>query len=187
MAFLKNTKVYLYIVVAAFALAACAKRDSSFAARKNAAGATYVNGQQAANADANAAALGYQTDIQSVQNPVSAPNGGISVTSVISVNAKSYQVVTTHYQVNAVSSTTATFDGATFQVSGVCANNSCSPYYLIINITRNGQNIKQTAMKKYFYYDPSITTQDLVLSLGPTEFVSVQGAIQTLDQAVVTQ
>lgn len=186
MGFMKNTKVYLYIVVAAFALSACAKRDSEFAARKNGAGAPIVNGQQAANADAAAEANGYKVDIMGIQAPVQS-GGGLSVTSTISVNNKNYQIVTTHYQVATVSSTTATFDGATFQVSGVCGSEVCSPYYLVIEISRNGQRIKQTAMRKYFFYTNASSNQDLAMSLGANEFMSIQDIINTFDQAVVTQ
>jgi hypothetical protein len=184
MGFMKNSKVYLYILSAAVALTACAKRDNEFAARKNGAGAPIVNGQQADNADAAAAAAGYTVDILGIQQPVQS-GGGLSVTSTISVNSKSYQINTTHYSIGQVSTTTATFDGANFQVSGVCGSETCSPYYLVIEITRNGQRINQKAMRKYFYYTNANSSRDMALSLGANEFMSIQDIINTFDQAVV--
>lgn len=188
MGFMKNAKVYLYILAAAVALSACAKRDNEFAARKNGAGAPIVNGQQAANADAAAAAAGYTVDIMGIQQPVQS-GGGLSVTSTISVNSKNYQINTTHYQIGQVSTTSATFDGATFQVSGVCGSETCSPYYLVIEISRvvNGgnQRIKQMAMRKYFYYTNANSSRDMAMSLGANEFMSIQDIINTFDQAVV--
>lgn len=184
MGIMKNAKIYLYIVVAAMALSACAKKDSEFAARKNGAGAPIVNGQQAAAADAAAEANGYKVDIMGIRNPVQA-GGGLSVSSVISVNNKNYEITTTHYQVGAISATTANFDGATFEVSGVCGSEVCSPYYLVINISRNGQRIKQTAMRKYFFYTNPSSQRDLALSLGANEFMSVQDIINAFDKAVV--
>jgi hypothetical protein len=182
---MKNTKIYIYIVVAAFAFSACAKRDSEFAARKNAAGASYVNDQQAAAADQAAAANGYVTDILKILSPTQASTGALSVTSQIKVNNNVYQIVTTHSQVNTVSSTSAMFDGANFEVGGICGSDLCNPYYLVVNITRNGQPVKQTAMKKYFYYTDQNSNQDLIMSLGPNEFMSIQDVKTTLDQAVV--
>jgi hypothetical protein len=182
---MKNTKIYMYIIVAALALSACAKRDSEFAARKNAAGAKYVNDQQAAAADQAAAASGYVTDIQKILTPTQTSAGNLAVTSQVKVNNTVYQIVTTHYQVNVASSTTATFDGANFEVVGICGSDVCSPYYLIINITRNGQKIKQTAMKKYFSYTDENSSRDLIMSLGANEFVTIEGARNALDQAVV--
>jgi hypothetical protein len=184
MGFMKSAKVYLYILAAAVALSACAKRDSEFAARKNGAGAPIVNGQQAANADAAAAAAGYSVDIMGIQQPIQ-NGGGLSVTSTISVNNKNYQINTTHYAIGQVSSTSANFDGATFQVSGVCGSETCSPYYLVIEITRNGQRIKQMAMRKYFYYSNANSNRDMAMSLGANEFMSIQDIINTFDQAVV--
>lgn len=185
MALMKNTKIYMYIVVAAFAFSACAKRDSEFAARKNASGASFVNDQQAAAADQAAAANGYVTDILKVLSPTQTSTGALSVTSQIKVNNNTYQIVTTHPQVNAVSSTTANFDGANFEVAGICGSDICNPYYLIINITRNSQRIKQTAMKKYFYYTNQSSSQDLIMSLGANEFMTIEAARNALDQAVV--
>jgi hypothetical protein len=184
MGFMKNAKVYLYIVAAAVALSACAKRDNDLAARRNGAGAPIVNGQQAANADAAAAAAGYNVDIMGIQTPVQS-GGGLSVTSTVSVNSKNYQINTTHYQEGQVSSTTATFDGANFQVSGVCGSSTCSPYYLVIEITRNGQRIKQTAMRKYFYYTGANSNRDMAMSMGANEFMTIQDIINAFDQAVV--
>jgi len=186
MGIVKNAKIYLYIVVAAFALSACAKRDSDFAARKNGAGAPIVNGQQAANADAAAAAAGYNVDIMKIQNPVQSGNG-LSVISTVSVNSKQYQIQTTHYQTGQISSTSQSFDGATFEVSGVCGSDTCSPYYLVISITRNNQRIKQMAMRKYFTYTGEVSTRDLAMSLGANEFMTMQDIINTFDQAVVAQ
>ncbi len=183
MGLFKNSKIYIYIVVAAFALSACAKKDSEFAARKNAAGASYVNDQQAAAADQAAAASGYVTDILKILNPVQASTGALSVTSQIKVNNNTYQVVTTHSKVNAISSTTASFDGANFEVAGICGSDICNPYYLVINITRNGQKIKQTAMKKYFFYTDQNSSQDLIMSLGADEFMTIEAARASLDQA----
>ncbi|MGZ3795221.1 MAG: hypothetical protein ACXVB1_02590 [Pseudobdellovibrionaceae bacterium] len=185
MLLMKNIKTYLYIVVAAFAISACAKRDSEFAARKNAAGAAYVNDQQAAAADQAAAATGYVTDILQIQSPVQTSTGALSVTSQIKVNNNVYQIVTTHSQVNTASSTSTMFAGANFEVAGICGSDICNPYYLVINITRNGQRIKQTAMKKYFYYVDQNSTQDLIISLGANEFMSIESLRATLDQAVV--
>lgn len=186
MGFTKNAKVYLYIVVAALALTACAKRDNEFAARKNGAGAPIVNGQQAANADAAAEAAGYKVDIMAIQPPVQA-GSGVSVTSTISVNNKNYQINTTHNSVGQVSQTSGAFDGANFQVSGVCGSDTCSPYYLVIEITRNGQRIKQTAMRKYFFYTGANSNRDMAMSLGANEFMSIQDIINTFDQAVVQE
>jgi hypothetical protein len=183
---MKKMKIYMYIIIAAVAFSGCAKRDSEFAARKNAAGAAYVNDQQAAAADQAAAASGYVTDILKVLNPVQSSAGALSVTSQIQVNNNTYQIVTTHPQVNVVSSTSATLDGANFEVAGICGSNICNPYYLIIGITRNGQRIKQTAMKKYFFADPNQNyNQDLVMSLGANEFLTIEAARTALDQAVV--
>jgi len=184
MGFTKNAKIYLYIAVAALALSACAKRDSEFAARKNGAGAPIVNGQQAANADAAAEAAGYKVDIMDIKTPVQSGNG-LSVTSTISVNDKNYQINTTHPQVGQVSSTTANFDGASFKVSGVCGSETCSPYYLVIEISRGGQRIKQTAMRKYFYYTNANSSRDMAMSLGANEFMTIQEIINAFDQAVV--
>lgn len=185
MALTKNIRVYIYILVAAVALSACAKRDSDFKARKNAAGGVYVNGNQGLAADNAAAAAGYNTDILAIQPPQSNSNGALSVTSYIKVNNNNYQVVTTHTQALAISKTNQNFDGANFEVNGVCGTDTCSPYYLVINITRNGQQIKQTAMKKFFYYTGADSSQDLVMSLGAGEFLSVQDAVKALDSAVV--
>jgi hypothetical protein len=181
----KNMRVFLYITVAALALSACAKRDNSaLAARKNAAGATNVGGAQSDAADAAAAAAGYNTDILVIQQPQMVGNA-LTVTSYIKVNNNNYKIVTTHNSVNTVSKTQQTFDGANFEVNGVCPNANCSPYYLVINITRSNQQIKQTAMKKFFYYTDASSSQDLFLSRGAGEFLSVQDAITTLDSAVV--
>lgn len=185
MAFTKNRRVYLYIVIAVMALSACAKRDSEFKSRKNGAGASAVGGAQTDAADAAAAAAGYDTDILGIMQPQTTANGALSITSYIKVNTNNYQVVTTNTAVNAISKTQQVFDGANFEISGVCGSENCSPYYLIINITRNGQQIKQTAMKKFFYYTGADSTNDLFLSRGVGEFLSVQEAISTLDQAVV--
>ncbi|WP_413291544.1 hypothetical protein [Bdellovibrio sp. HCB337] len=184
MSLTKNFRFYTYILVAALALTACAKRESGYKARRNASGATYTDGARGEAADAAAAAMGYNTDILGVMQPQSA-NSALSVTSYIRVNANNYQVVTTHYQALAISKTVQNFDGATFEVNGVCANNNCNPYYLIVNITRGGQQIKQTAMKKYFYYTGAESGQDLILSRGAGEFVSVQDAINELESAVI--
>lgn len=172
-------------MIAAMAVSACAKRDSEFSARKNAAGASYVNDQQAAAADQAAAASGYVTDILKIMNPMQTSTGSLSVTSQIRVNNNAYQIVTTHSNVNTVSSTMANFDGANFEVAGICGSDVCNPYYLVINISRNGQPIKQTAMKKYFYYVDQNSSQDLIMSLGPTEFMSIENLKIALDQAVV--
>lgn len=185
MSLTKNIRIYTYIVVAALALSACAKRDSGYKARRSASGAVYTDGTRGEVADANAAAMGYNTDILGVMQPQTSTTGALSVTSYIRVNNNNYQVTTNHYQALAISKTNQNFDGANFEVNGVCANNSCSPYYLVINITRNGQQIKQTAMKKHFYYTGTDSNQDLILSRGAGEFVSVQDAINELDNAVV--
>jgi len=184
MGFTKNMRVFLYITVAALALSGCAKRDNSaLKARTNGAGAAAAGGAQTDAADAAAAAAGYDTDILLIQQPQMVGNA-LSVSSYIKVNANNYKVVTTHNSVNTVSKTQQVFDGANFEVNGVCPNENCSPYYLIINITRNNQQIKQTAMKKHFYYTGAESSQDLFLSRGVGEFLSIQDAISTLDSAV---
>ncbi len=184
MGFMKNAKIYLYILAVSVSLTACAKRDSEFAARKNGAGAPIVNGEQAANADAAAAAAGYTVDIMGIQPPVW-NNGMYTVSSQISVNNKNYQIDTSHSTPGQVSSTSANFDGATFQVSGVCGSEVCSPYYLVVEITRGNQRIKQMAMRKYFYYTNTNSVRDMAMSLGANEFMSIQDIINTFDRAVV--
>lgn len=185
MAFMKSAKIGVSLLLATLTLVACAKRDSGLAARRNGAGAAYVNGQQAAEAEAAAAASGYQTDIMKVERSALSANGTYSINSEIKVNDTRYQVTTTHSQVGVVSSTSANFAGATFEVSGVCGSDTCSPYFLVINITRNGQRVLQTSMKKNFDYTGPDSTQDLVMSLGPNEFLSIQDIVNTLSQAVV--
>lgn len=187
MAFTKNFKIYMYIAATALLITACAKRDSEFAARKNAAGANYINDKQSAAADANAIANGVDTDIQQIQNPVATSNGGLSVSSLIRVNTQVYQVVTTHFSAGTISSTSANLNGATFDISGVCGSDVCNPYYLVVSISRNGQRIKQTAMKKYFFYTNAQSSQDLIMSLGPNEFMQVQDLIHTLDTTTLSQ
>lgn len=187
MAFTKNFRTMIFIVAAAVAFTACAKRKSGYSGRTNAAGARYTDGARGEAADAAAAAMGYNTDILGITAPQAVGSGALSVTSYIKVNANNYQIVTTHTQPLAVSTTMQAFDGANFEVNGVCANVNCNPYYLVINITRGGQQIKQTAMKKFFYYSGSSSSQDLILSRGAGDFVSVQQAINELDSAVIDE
>lgn len=184
MAFMKYAKIYGALVVLAFTLMACAKRDSEFAARRNAAGAAYVNGDQAAAAEANAAANGYKTDILEIATPVY-KSGIYEVTSTVRVNDVNYRIVTTHSQPGIISETRADFAGANYAVSGVCGDDQCTFYFLVINITRNGQPILQTAMKKNFYYSGTSSSYDLALSKGPNEFLSTQDIVNTLSQSVV--
>lgn len=178
---LNRLRIYLYVFMAALALSACAKRDSEFKARKNASGATYV-GVRSEAADAAAAAAGYDTDILAVSQPQAIANG-LSVSSYLKVNTSNYKVTTTHTSVGTISTLRQNLNGADFEINAVCATAECNPYYLVINITRGGQQIKQTAMKKYFWYSGSAdSSQDLIMSNGPGEFVPVQTAISTLDQ-----
>jgi len=178
---LNRLRIYFYILGAALVLSACAKRDSEFKARKNASGATYV-GVHSEAADAAAAAAGYDTDILAVTQPQTIA-GGVSVMSYLKVNTYNYKVTTTHTSVGTVSTVRQNLNGADFEINAVCATAECNPYYLVINITRGGQPIKQTAMKKYFWYSGSAdSSQDLIMSNGPGEFLPVQSAIATLDQ-----
>jgi len=189
MALTKNFRVYLFCFVAALAISACAKKDSDFKARKNAAGATDVSPNASQRADQAAAAAGYVTDILLIQTPVST-GAGLSVTSYVSVNNSDYQITTTHTNYGTTSAAGATvtqnFSGADFQITGICSNQYCSPYYLIINITRGGQPVKQTAEKKFFYYSGDASQQDLFLSRGPSEFMTVDQIINTLDAGIQT-
>lgn len=182
MAIMAKKHIYIFILAAALAITACAKRDSEFRARKNAAGATLVDTPRTDAANAAAAAAGYDTDILGILQPQVAGNA-LRVTSYLRVNATTYQVMTTHSAVGTISQAQQYLEGANFEVNGVCATEHCNPYYLIINITRNGQQIKQTAMKKFFWYVDANSSQDLILSRGPGEFLSVQSAISLLDQS----
>lgn len=187
MAFTKNFRVYAFIVVAALALAGCAKRDSDFKARKNALGATDVGGNRSQAADDMAKQMGYDVDILTIQAPYMGNNGTLSVDSYLKVNATAYKVTTSHGQVGMDSQTSGHFDGADFHIVGRCATQNCNPYYLVLSITRNGQQIKQTAVKKFFYYTSTESTNDIFMSIGAGQFMSPTQAMQALDQAATQQ
>lgn len=187
MAFSKNLRVYTLIVIAAFALVACAKRDSDFKARKNALGATDVGGDRSLNADNLAKQMGYDVDVLTIQAPYMHGSGVLAVDSYLKVNATAYKVTTTHAQVGVDSQTSGRFDGADFNIVGRCSNQNCNPYYLVFTITRNGQQIKQTAVKKFFYYTNPDSSSDIFMSIEAGQFMSPSQAMQALDQASAQQ
>ncbi|MBC7371508.1 MAG: hypothetical protein H7326_08085 [Bdellovibrionaceae bacterium] len=179
----KYFRISSLCLVAALAFTACAKKNNDLAARKNAAGASAVDANTTAAADAQAAAMGYDTEFMKINNPTS--NGGsLSVVSRIRVGNNLYDITTMHNTYGEGSQPAVanqTIGTASFQVSAVCGTQSCNPYYLMINITANGAQVKQMAMMKFFYADVG-TENDVYYSR--TQFLSMPQAIQELKGGV---
>jgi hypothetical protein len=180
MALTKNIRILLICVTAAVALSACAKKDNSIAARKNSAGARDINPTSSQQADQYAMSQNVNADIVSVNQPAGT-NGGLQVTSRIVVNNYQYDVTTTHsnYSSPAVIPP-QNLNGATFNITGVCGDQYCNPYYLVINISANGRDVKQMAMMKFFFYTGSGSQNDVFYSRLPGQFLSLQDAMSAL-------
>ncbi|RYE97972.1 MAG: hypothetical protein EOO77_38070 [Oxalobacteraceae bacterium] len=151
-------------MVAALALGACAKKNNDLAARRNAAGAAATNTPVTQAADAYAQQMGYNLDIQGIAKPVSNGSGLTIVTRII-VNNNYYDVSTMHNTYGEGSQPAMTNNmqvgNVSIQAQAVCATQSCSPYYIMINVTANGAPVKQMAMMKFFYQEGAGTENDI--------------------------
>jgi hypothetical protein len=182
----KLVRISLFCLVATVALASCAKKNNDLKARQNATGARDTNAANSQAADDAAKASGFDTEFTRISNPVASGNG-LSVITRIRVNSAYYDITTLHstYGVSSQPAVaTQNLNGANFQVSAVCANEYCNPYYIVVDITANGRQIKQMAEMKYFYYDNTTASQnDVFYSRSAGQFQSIQAAINELTTA----
>lgn len=188
----KYTRISIYCLVAALALSSCAKKNNDLKARVNAAGARDTNQQVSQVADAAAAAMNFDTEFVSMNAPVLSGNG-LSVVTRMRLNTSYFDITTMHYTygTNAQPATTnQVINGGNFAISAVCGNEYCNPYYLIVNITANGREIKQMGQMKFFYYTGAQSQYDVFFSRGAGQFFTIPQAINELNtgsQQVATQ
>lgn len=180
MSFTKSIRVMFVILIGAAALVSCAKKDSDFKGRKNAAGANLV-GSAAANdrAAAAAAASGYVPDIMAI-NPPQFTAQGVTVTSQIKVNTSLFNISITNTAINQLASVSgATVGDLMLEASGQCADAGCAVYYLQLKFSRANQPVEQIVMKKFF--GNADGSNDFYITRGPSEFMSFLDAKALLD------
>lgn len=188
----KYSRITIYCLVAVVALSSCAKKNNDLKARLNAAGARDINQQVSQVADAAAAAMNFDVDFVNINAPVASGNG-LSVTTKMRLNTSYYEITTTHSTFGANSqpaTANQTINGGNFAIHAVCGNEYCNPYYLIVNITANGRQVKQMGQMKFFYYTGAQSQYDWFFSRGEGQFFSVPQAINELNvgsQQVTTQ
>ena len=185
MALNKYFRISALCLVAALAFSACAKKNNDLAARRNAAGAAATDAPATAQADAQAAAMGYDTEFMKISNPTQVANGALSIVSRIRVGNSFYDINTSHTTYGEGSQpavASKVLGNASFQVSAVCGTENCNPYYIVINITANGAPVKQMAMMKFFYGEGAGTEGDIYYSRN--QFMTFPQAIQELKGGV---
>ncbi|MFZ4402669.1 MAG: hypothetical protein ACOYOK_01090, partial [Pseudobdellovibrionaceae bacterium] len=92
-------------------------------------------------------------------------NGAISVASSILVTSKVTNQATTrtiytdHYD-SATVQGQLTVNGVNMNISAMCINQACSPYYLMVDAYINGQPLIQVGVKKFLNTAGGTTGQD---------------------------
>jgi hypothetical protein len=185
MSLAKYSRISIFCLVAALAFTACAKKNNDVTARRNQTGARDANTAVGQAADDQAKARGYDVQFVNFTAPV-ASGSALSVTTRISLNNANYDITTMHYGYgngSAPATASQSLSGANFAVNAVCSNEYCNPYYIVINITANGSEIKQMGELKYFYYTGTSSQSDVFFSKPPGQFVSLQQAMNELAAA----
>ncbi len=146
----------------------CAKKDRKDSAKLSAP-ANSPNPGLAQQAVAQAAAQGVQIDVQSISAPVP-DQADVRVDTILylsSSNVGSYTYPLSTFHVPTanmlnITSGTATAGALQLQVTAACANQQCNPYYLMVNVMQNGQQVIQLGLRKYFNgYDSSASNYDV--------------------------
>lgn len=154
---MKKLNLLIILVMASLTLAACAKRDSEFAARykTNKAGAEVVDGHKAQEAAEQAATQGLEADIVAVQKYFTDMNsyGPYIVTARILINNYEMPITMSHTMTNGqhnVVRGSSTIAGHTVVFNAVCGNAECSPYYAAMEVYQNNQMVMQVGLMKHF-------------------------------------
>ncbi|MFS4459924.1 hypothetical protein [Bdellovibrio sp. HCB2-146] len=148
-------------LIALLALAACAKKDSDFAARyaRNGTGAAAVNIEETGAAGEYAAGKGLHTaDIVGLQRT---RNGtAAQITGQIVLNNQQIQVTTQHTG-SEVREGAVRVGNYQVQFHAMCLNSSCEPYFAAMEVyTSSGEFLIQEGVRIYFN-DPSRSVYQL--------------------------
>lgn len=177
---MKADKMFLVLFVSLAALAGCAKKDNSFAAKyaKNAMGATAVNADQVGQAMQSA---GFTMDIINIRTAARGlPSQASQFDSTIIVDdSMTTQLRITIPSVNTVVSGETKINGRRIVVQGKCANIDCSPYYVVATAyASNGQPSLQVGYK-FMSALPS-ADQDRYHALGPGSITNFDAMVSAL-------
>lgn len=154
------------VLAAALALTACAKKDSDFAARyaKNKMGAEAANTQETGEADTAALEQGVDVDIIAITRNSNAAEK--VVTSTVILNNQQTTMTTRH--TGTEQRTGELVSGNTkLTVYAVCANANCNPYYVSLQVYKDGKLVIQEGVRKYFDMPASSTNLDRYAKLKP--------------------
>lgn len=181
--FMKNLKLIFLSILVVTMSAACAKKDSEFAARyaKNRMGAEVADGKRTQEAGEHAEALGVTADLVDIalqsQNWETA-----AVRSVILLNDKQMAVTTQHtYNSGNVSEGTVEKDGYQIGFRGYCAASAamiCARYYASLEIYKDGALVIQEGVLKSFEGG-----RDMYQWNKPDAVMTFQQLINLLDDA----
>ncbi|UOF02009.1 hypothetical protein [Bdellovibrio reynosensis] len=157
---MKNLKLIFCSLMIMSMTAACAKKDSEFAARyaRNRMGAPVADGKKTQEAAENAEAQGLLADVVRIE---SAYNNSQSakIEAFVLINDQEMLVSTTHarnsgnYDASGVAQGTVEKAGFTIVFRSFCASNTelaCSRYYASLEIYKNGALVIQEGVLRDF-------------------------------------
>lgn len=147
---MKISKSFTAVLLMALALAACAKKDSDFAAKyaKNKSGAEATNVEETAAADEVALGEGLDIDIVQISK---AMNGSEKViTSLVTINNYQFPLTTRHSGVELRTGSMNASANVRVDAQAVCANANCTTYYIVLNAYKDNKLVIQEGIRKYF-------------------------------------